>query len=421
MLRAYLLLFLGLSAFAWQEAPTSAESELVRQAQQRMAENIKRLPNYTCLESIERSVRLPDKDKLLFRDRIHLDVAFIGDNEMFAWPGSGHFEAGLFSELPLRTGAIATGGFGGWIGNLFGSTAPAFTYAGACTVEDRSGSRYNFHVPLRFSTHTIIVGDRQANTAYSGFICVDPDALDIMMLEIHDEEISVPVAASSEAIRYGRSRVGSGEFLLPQSDELTITDLEGGENRTLTRFTDCRQYTSRSSISFDTEHEAVPDPQQKAEEFELPAGISLDMKLETPITFEASVVGDLITARLNRPIHASGVAVPKGAMVSGRIRALEQYYEPKKYFMVSLEFNSLTSGGKRALFCARLVGPRLGEHLLPDVDVFGEGLATSRTQNTGLDIDESAPRFGVFRVPGDRLHLPRGLHMIWETQTVHGP
>ena len=51
----------------------------------------------------------------------------------------------------------------------------------------------------------------------------------------------------------------------------------------------------------------------------------MDLKLETPITSEDSAVGDPVTAQLNRAIEVSGVSIPKGATVDGRIKALEQY------------------------------------------------------------------------------------------------
>jgi hypothetical protein len=424
MLRACLVLclVLVLPASAGQEPRPNLERELVQRVRQRMADNIKLLPDYTCLETIERSVRTVGKKNPLVSDRVHLEVAYVGANEMFAWPGSEHFDADLFEELPRQAGAIATGGFAGWIGTLFGPSAPAFTFAGACIVEGRSGSQFTFRVPLSSSAHMFRVGDREINSAYAGSICVDPAALDIMTLEIQDEEISAPVAASSEAVRYGRTRVGTSDFLLPQYDRLTVTDLEGKEFRNVTRYTACRQYTSHSSISFDSEYEAVAIPQEKAEESQLPGGISLDLGLETPITFEASAVGDPIMARLNRQVRASGATIPKGAVVSGRIRGLEQYFEPQKNFAVSLEFSSVTFDGKRTMFQARLVGPRFEKHVLPGSGplggYFGLPEGEPRIETTGFDIDKSAPRFGVFRVPGDSLHLGRGLRMFWETQGV---
>jgi hypothetical protein len=432
MPRAYLLLLLGVSAFAWPEPPASPESAPVERVRRRMAENIAHLPNYTCLETIERSVNLPNKGKPLFRDRIHLDVAFIGQTEMFAWPGSNHFEAGLLHELPLGTGAIGNGGFGGWVSSLFGPSAPVFTPAGACMVEGRRGLRYSFHVPLRSSTHIIVIGDRQAISAYTGSICVDADGLDIMTLEVDDEQIPAPLVACSERVRYGRTRVGAGDFLLPQYDELSAIDSQGNQSRNRTSFTGCEQYTSHSSISFDTEHESAPEPREAARvrqkttgEIELSGGISLDLKLETPITFEASAVGDAITAQLHRRIRASGVSIPKDANVSGRIRALEQYFEPKKDFIVGLEFFSLSFNGKQALFRARLVGPhlqavrsRLGD-TLPGGDDSGGPVAVAPDETSGLDIlpaIDSAPGCGLFRVPGASLNLTRGLRMIFETE-----
>ena len=131
---------------------------------------------------------------------------------------------------------------------------------------------------------------------------------------------------------------------------------------------------------------------------------------------EDFAVGDPITARLNRAIGASGVFIPKGATLSGRVWELEQYYRPEKAFVVGLEFSSLTFAGGRALFHARLVGPRLAIKKRLDSNAMGmETTATAHTEETGLEIDDSSPR-GTFRVWGGSLRLTRGFHIILETQ-----
>jgi hypothetical protein len=390
------MLFLSISTRAWQEP----QSALVDRVRQRMAENLAHLPNYTCLETIERSVHRQVKEKLVFRDRIRLEVGFFEAKEMFAWPGSSHFEPDFLQQIP-QAGASGIGSFGGFTHMLFGPYAPDFTYAGECTADGRRGSRYNFRVPRSSSRYEIRFERHAALSAYAGFLCVDPDALDVMLVEMHAEEIPMavaPVASVSDVVHYGRTRIGSVEFLLPQQDDLTITDLAGNVNRNLTRFTACRQYATQSSLSFDADDRAgEPVPQKKIQDWKLPGGITLDLKLETPITFDDFTVGDPITARLDRSIKASGVSIPKGATVSGRIWELEQYQQPEKSFVVALEFSSLTFDGGQALFHARLVGPRLGVE-------------------RGLDIDNSSSRVGAFRVRGSSLHLPRGFHMIFETQ-----
>lgn len=419
MPRAFLLLFPFLPC-VWPTPQTEPQTALIHRAGQRMSANLASLPNYTCVERIERSVRRRADQKLLFRDRIHLEVAFIEANEMFSWAGSDRFAPDLLEQLP-QAGASSAGSFGGWTRALFGPSAPDFVYAGECTVEGHGGSKYTFHVSAESSNYEVGAGGQGAKAPYSGSVCIDPGSSDIMLLEIRADQTPPPIVAISESIHYARDRIGSADFLLPQDDDLTVSDQEGSESRNLTQFTACREYTTQSSISFDTEHAAAPAPQTKVEEIHLPGGISLDLKLETPVTSEESAVGDPITARLDHAIKRPGVLIPKGAIVSGRIRGLEEYLEPEKSFLVILEFSSVTFSDKRALFRARLVGPR--PQTLTRLDSSGmaqeSGIAVPGSivrSGSGFDIDDSSPGSGTFRVHGGSLRLNRGLYMIWETQ-----
>jgi len=416
MRRACLLLFLCISARGWQEP----QSELVNRVRQRMAENLAHLPNYTCLETIDRSVRRQAKDKLVFRDRIRLEVGFIDTEEMFGWPGASHFEPDFLQQLP-QAGASGIGSFGGITQMVFGTSAPAFTQAGECTMDGRRGSKYDFRVPLFSSKYEVRFGGHAALSAYAGSVCVDPEALDVMELDLRAEDIPLsvaPVVGVADVIHYARTPIGSGDFLLPQQDELSVTDADGNVNRNLTRFTACRQYASESTLSFDDDRAAAPAPQKMMQDLKLPGGIKLDIKLETPLTFEDFAVGDPITARLNRAVEASGVSIPKGATVSGRVRELEKYYQPEKSFVVGLDFSSMTFAGGRALFHARLVGPSLNSEkrvISSGRDI--ENVTSTHTEESGIEIDDSSPRAGAFRVWGGSLRLTRGFHMILETQS----
>ncbi len=416
----FLLLFLNIAAWAWQVPQPSSELGPIDGVQRRMAGNLASLPNYTCLETIDRSVRRQVKKKLLFHDRIRLEVAFIEANEIFSWPGSANFEPDILQQIP-KAGASGVGGFGGWVRTLFGASGPTLSRAGECLVADRHGFRYDFRVPLQSSNYAVQVEGREVMLPYTGSLCADPGSSEIMLLEIHAGHTEPPVRGISEKIHYGRMHIGTSDFLLPQDHELTVTDVEGNENRSLTTFTACREYTSQSSITFDSERTAAPVPQTKDNEFEIPGGISLELKLETPITFEGFAVGDPITARLDRAISAAGVSIPKGAMVSGRIRGLEQYFDPSKYFTVSLEFSSLTFGGKRGRFSARLVGPR--RYVKKRLDSSGMAMESNASmpdsasaEPIGFDLDDSGPECGTFRVQGSSLHLGSGLELILKTR-----
>ena len=133
-MHSWLLLFLLLSA--WKGPQPRPEMMRLNEVLERMGENLERLPNYTCHETIDRSIRQTVKDKLLVRDRIHLQVAFIGFEEVFAWPGSANFEPRAAIQI-APGGAGGIGSWGGWSRNVLRSSAPAFTYAGECTVEGR--------------------------------------------------------------------------------------------------------------------------------------------------------------------------------------------------------------------------------------------------------------------------------------------
>jgi hypothetical protein len=416
-LRACLLWAVSAIASAGQQAASPPELAVLDRVRQRMAQNLDDLPNYTCLETIERSARLQPKGELLFADRVRLEVAFIGRKEMFSWPGSSKFDYSNPSEM-VPGGASGFGAFGAFVDTIFRSSAPVFTYAGEHRLDRRRTLRFNFRVAGPNSTYNVNIRGRQAIVPYSGSVWIDPEALTVVRVAVRAEPSELPVASINNVIDYAPMRIGSNEFLLPRSSELAIADLESQEYRNLSRFTGCRQYAVESSISFDTPADAAPALHEKAPDLTLPPAVTLDVQLESPISFEQSAVGDPVTARLDRAVQAGGISLPKGATLSGRILKLDRYYQPAKFFSVGLEFSSMTFGGTRAAFRARLVGPALKirerrESTFSDTAPMGMGIESS-----GLDIDASDPalRFGTFRIWTGSLRLARGLRMIWETQ-----
>jgi VWFA-related protein len=400
---------------AAQELQRSRELELLSRVQQRMAENLDRLPDYFCQETIERSAKLP-RQNLIFRDRIRLDVAYIGLKEMFAWPGSAKFEYSSPDKM-ISGGASGFGSFGSWTHSLFRSSAPVLAYSGEHIIGGRRMLQYNFQVPLAGSTYKVNVRGRAAIVPYSGSIWIDPELLEMLRLEVRAGQSGLPVVSVTNVIDYARTLIGSAEFLLPQSAELIMLDAEGNEHRNLTRLTGCRQYTAESSVSFDLPA-AAPAAVSEARELTLPAGITLEAKLESPISFEQSAVGDQITARLDRAVNAGSLSLPKGATLSGRIRRLEQYGEPAKLYIVGLEFSSVALANTRVRFRARLTGPLLKVWERKEPAFYGAPPTSRGIESSGLDIDSSDPLspHGVFRIWGNRLRLSRGLRMIWETQ-----
>lgn len=55
----------------------------------RAQENLKRLPDYTCTENVERSLQGRRERRLRHRDTVRLNVAYVGGKELFGLPRTG--------------------------------------------------------------------------------------------------------------------------------------------------------------------------------------------------------------------------------------------------------------------------------------------------------------------------------------------
>src|SRR5689334_14570028 len=74
-------------ALLFQQAQ-SPEAALFMRIQAKVGENLRSLPNYTCSETIERFKRAKPEAKQEAIDTIRLEVAYVGGQELYGWPGS---------------------------------------------------------------------------------------------------------------------------------------------------------------------------------------------------------------------------------------------------------------------------------------------------------------------------------------------
>ena len=100
----------------------------------------------------------------------------------------------------------------------------------------------------------------------------------------------------------------------------------------------------------------------------IPAGLFLEMAIETPITEGQSAVGDPITAILKKSVKlGSGLIAPKGAFVHGRMTHLRRQETSRPAWVVGLTFFEIEWPDTRASLRAKLesapamsVGSRIG-------------------------------------------------------------
>ncbi len=403
------------AACAWTCPALRADPLLLSRIKIRMRENLNRLPNYTCLQTIERSKRPAPSRRWLLVDTLRLEVALVEGKEMFSWPGAGRFEDKKLGDL-VGGGTIGNGSFALHARSVFSSTAPTFTFAGERQREGRRTWRYDYVVPLMLSGYHIRVSEHEAVVGYHGSLWADAETLDLIRLEVHADDIPphLPLSSASDAMEYARARIGDGEFLLPQSSELVMEDLYGNESRNRTQFSACRQYAGESFLIFaePTVVEEVPTA-VPVREVRLPTGLALDLELETTIEFRSAAVGDPIAARLRSDARQQGrVIVPKGAQVSGRIVRLERIGLSSDYLIIGLQFSGVEFDNSRAEFLARLEEAMLSPFASTARPGGGAAVMLPRMEQG------NRPGLGIIHLRSGPLRLAKGFRMIWRTENT---
>lgn len=242
------LLYLAIRACLAQDLPP--EVLLVAKIKVKMAENLDRLPNYTCQQTIERSRRRMPARKFELLDTVRLEVALVEGKELFGKPGANRIVESEITQLV--GGTIGNGDFGLLARSIFLSSGGSFTYVGDTLLDGRKTIRYDYRVPLLSSGYHVRVPPKEAVVAYHGSFWVDPDSLDLIRLDLTVDDIPLylGLASATKTLEYRRAIIGGKDFLLPFDAELRMTDLNGTENRNRTRFHGCRQYVGESVLSF---------------------------------------------------------------------------------------------------------------------------------------------------------------------------
>ncbi len=307
-----------------------------------MAETLLHQPNYTCLETIERSFRTGAARKLQPQDTLRLEVALVDGAEMFAWPGSKKFEETDLRKM-IPTGTFGNGNFALHARAVFMGGVATFIYRGEEMLETHPPSaaglvRYDFRVPRALSGYTLRVEERSGVAGFHGSFWAEKESaekgsagegsLDVRRLEVIAEEIppELGVTAAADRVDYARQRIGSADFLLPVESELSMADTANIESHNHVSFTACRQYTGESVLTFD-DVDANPSTDRAASprEADLPAGLSFDVTLLDDLDVDAAAIGDPVRGQLDRDLKRKGeLFAPKGSAVEGRVTRVER-------------------------------------------------------------------------------------------------
>jgi hypothetical protein len=362
------------------------------------------MPNFTCLETIERAHRRNPWNEFSVQDVVQVEVAHVGSEELFSRPGAAHFESQTLEGM-VDAGMTSNGEFAGHARSVFIGDFGLIQYWGEEELEGHHVARYDYKIAAAFSGNRLSVGRGSATTAVRGSFWADTATFDLLRLttEAIDIPITLGVSSAITEVDYSRVPIGSGEFLLPQSASIWLVHSQGLESRNRIDFTHCRQFATESVVSFEEADGKGDRSSRGASDFILPSELMCPLRLQTRVDLATAKGGDAVTAVLDADLkRRNQLVAPKGAVVLGRIRMVRK---DSGGYVVGVEFTDLTFERKRARFIAKLVSidSRVGKQM---------------RSNDKADVPPDASGVGTFFVDSDRAELPKGMAMEWKTLDI---
>lgn len=398
------------AAFAQYDAnkPLSREVLLLARARLAVQDMSKGLPDYTCTETIERSLRPAGSKRFTLMDTLRLEVALVGKQELYSWPGASRFETGELRDL-VKGGAIGSGDFGLHARSIYLSGTARFEYAGEELLGGRRTHRFRYEVPRHSSGYTVRIDPHSGIVGYRGSVWNDAENFDLRQIEIevHDIPDHLPLRSSFTRIVYQRVPIAGAEFVLPKESEMTLTDLAGNESRNRITFTGCRHFSGESTLVFDD----APAPEAPAAPVtvELPEDLDVAVKVSAPLDLKKAAVGDPVKMTVSKDARRRGqTLLPKGALVEARVVRVWCEPAPQAYCMVLLRPERFSFENKSGAFHATLASPALETTM-------AAGPMTRRMQyDVAMKLGAVPPGVSALFVRGAAV-LASGYSLVWRT------
>ena len=228
----------------------SSQSQLL-EMRARMGRTLKSLPNYLCLQTTERLRASKSRAKTKALDSVELDVAHVGDKEMYSWPGRNMFaDSQLQAVLP--SGLVGTGAYASQLIDILFGPGTQFRWVGKEMLGARATLRWDFTVPKSDSGWTVGNGKRSAQVGSEGSLWADAGTLDVVRLFVHATQFPArfPLRSVTRNIGYANVRIGARDVLLPSAVEDLVEEAGGAMNINRSRFGHCREYSTTSTLTF---------------------------------------------------------------------------------------------------------------------------------------------------------------------------
>ncbi len=341
---------------------------VLARARDHVLERRQQLPNYVCLQTVDRQYLRPRVNQkivprfgelveqknrashlIYLTDRLRLDVKVSQGAEIGSWAGAREFDSRNIFEL-VGKGPFGTGALGPFLSDIFGGGA-SFEYNGEREAGPAKAYEYTFHVPVDASHYSVEVGHDWHALAYEGVVRIDPQSFDLTYLLVRVSELP-PESGTCEAVTsvdYSRVQMATGYFLLPGQSALHLIMSDGNESDITTKYAACHEYRGEATIHFGEEPAAATERKtNEAAPAVAPAGVPFTLALAAAIDTETAAAGDVVVEKVRksaRKRESADAAIPDGAAVRGRIVRMRHWTESPAWFEIAIRLETWETGG----------------------------------------------------------------------------
>jgi len=224
---------------------------LLQRIRDKMVAHLSQLPNYTCHEVVDRLMRRASSGSFERLDRLELEVALVGNKELFARAGEARFREQEIHKM-VPAGTIGNGAFGSYVEMVLSGDGAAIRYVGRSKTDGHKTFRYDFEMPQAKSNFLVRHGSAEGIVGYKGSFWVDAETLDLVRVERKADRIPAYIGVSvvQESMHYKIMRTGKSGFLLPRSSQLSTSDQSGNYSLNVIKLEHCREFSGESVVTY---------------------------------------------------------------------------------------------------------------------------------------------------------------------------
>ena len=429
------VLYLWAALFAVPPAASPATlsvHDLIGQIRAHVLEQVRIGGNYMCIQTADRHYFRPDESARsgcdhplkhpgkmteVMTDRLRLDVAVSDNREIYSWYGQQHFNDGSIDQL-ITNGPITSGGFGGFLRNIFLAAGIEFIYTGHSVVNGVPLDSFDYNVPLARSTYAIAAPQGSIIVPFNGSFTADSNTFELTSLTVEVPKVSPGsnVCYARSSIVYHMAHISGNDVLIPSHFDFKLEGIDHTVTDSQFDYRSCHAFTGESTISFklDNTGASAVNSLQPIAKGPIRQGINFFVQLRTPIDDRDSYTGDPVEGVLLHDMklrHARDV-IPKGSLVRGIITQLEFHRGENPYYLLDISFNQIVEGNitytMRATHLSTpgdaVFSPQLGGRR-------GRGLVASQSSMAG-------PTPAPLQEMGSHFHLNSGYTSEWTTTRV---